>query len=62
MNGSFSFVKCLRGFGTNHHNLRAGSNKLFVVMAQLRHVPLAEWSGEAAVQDENYMAFAFEIG
>jgi hypothetical protein len=31
-------------------------------MAQLRHVPLAEWSGEAAVQDENYMAFAFEIG
>jgi hypothetical protein len=35
---------------------------MFMVLAQLRHVRAAEWSGEAAIKDQQNMLFLLELG
>jgi hypothetical protein len=35
--------------------------KILVVLAQLRHMPLAEWSKKAAVENEQYVRIAAKI-
>jgi hypothetical protein len=49
-------------FGAEDDNLRLSLDKFLMILAQLRHVPLAEWSGQAAVEDQHHMRFAAEIG
>jgi hypothetical protein len=46
---------------TNHNHLRLPLEKLRIILTQLRHVPLAEWSGEAAVEDQQYICFSAKI-
>jgi hypothetical protein len=54
--------KCFRIFRTDHNHLRLPFFKFQIVLAQLRHVPLAEWSGKAAIEYEQYVGLPFEIG
>ena len=54
-------VEGLGAFRADHQDLRAGSNKFVVIMTQLRHMPLAEWSSKSAVQDENDMIETLKI-
>jgi hypothetical protein len=49
-------------FRADHHNLRPPFDKFRIVLAQLRHVPLAERSGEGAVEDQQNVGFAAKIG
>jgi hypothetical protein len=44
-------LECCTVFWTNNQNLGLASDELFVVLAQLRHVPAAEWSKESPVED-----------
>ena len=39
-------------FRAQHNHLRLACDKFRVILAQLRHVPLAEWSGETMVEDQ----------
>ena len=48
-------------FRSHDNDLGPPGPKLLVSLAQLRHVPTAERSGEASVEDEDHMGFALEI-
>jgi hypothetical protein len=37
-------------------------NKFRILLAQLRHMPLAEWSGEGPVEYQQHIGFSAEIG
>ncbi len=45
----------------HHHNFGFLGHKLVIVLTQLRHVPAAEWSGEAAIENQQYMFLAAVI-
>lgn len=49
-------------FRTNHDNLSVAVHKFLKVMAQLRHMPLAERSCKAAVEDDQDVVRSPEIG
>ncbi len=49
-------------FRSNHDDLSVPAGKFFKVTAQLRHMPLAEWSGKAAVENQQNIVFAEEVG
>lgn len=49
-------------FRTDHDNFGLAVHKFLKVMAQLRHMPLAEWSGKAAVEDDQDVVCSAEIG
>jgi len=48
-------------FRTNNDHLSLPLDKFLIILAQLRHVPLAEWSGKAAVEHEQNVRFTAEI-
>jgi hypothetical protein len=55
----------LKGFGVfraNHHYFRAPLNKLWIVLAQLRHMLLAERSNKSAVENQDDMRLAPALG
>ncbi len=37
---------------SGHYNFRPSRHELIIVLTQLRHVPSAEWSDKAAIEDE----------
>lgn len=49
-------------FGPDGDDYGVPLDKLRIIAAQLRHVPLAEGSAEAAVKDQNNVLFAPEVG
>ncbi len=48
-------------FRSDHNDLGSLRLEFRIVSTQLRHVPLAERSHEAAVKDQQHVGFAFEI-
>jgi hypothetical protein len=57
-------ISC-KGFGVfraNNDHLSLTFDEVLIVLAQLRHVPLAEWSGKAAVENQQHVRFAAKIG
>ena len=54
--------KCIRIFRTNREDASLPFFKFQIVLAQLRHVPLAEWSGKTAVEHQQDICLSFEIG
>jgi len=55
-------LKSLCVFRADHHHLRPPLDEFLIVLAQLRHVPLAEWSDKGAVEDQQHVGFAAKIG
>ncbi len=55
-------LKSLCIFRADDHHLRPPFDEFLIVLAQLRHVPLAERSGKGAVEDQQYVGFAAKIG
>lgn len=49
-------------FGADDEYGGAEAGKLIVVVAQLRQVPAAEWSGEAAIENEDDMLVVAVVG
>lgn len=56
------FLKQLLALGANYQDFRVLLNKLLVISAQLRRMLLAEWSGEAAVENQYDVFLAAKIG
>jgi hypothetical protein len=54
-------TKCFRVIWTNDQNLGLTFCEFIVVPAQLRHVPVAEWSKESPVEDQQYVILTFEL-
>ena len=57
--------KCLKVFGIirpYYNHLRLPFDKICKILAQLRNVPLAEWSGKTAIIYQYYIRFPGEIG
>ena len=53
-----------KGFGIfrpDDHNFDVAGNKLGMVLAQLRHVRTAEWSGKGAVEDQQHILLSVKI-
>jgi hypothetical protein len=55
-------LKGFRIIGTNNDHLSLTFDEFLIVLAQLRHVPLAKWSGKATVEHEQNIFFAVKIG
>lgn len=55
-------LKCLRIFWSDHQNLSLPVYEILKVMTQLRHMPLAKWSDEAAVEYQQDIRLSFETG
>jgi hypothetical protein len=49
-------------FGTEHQYDCILLDELFVILAQLRHMCFAVWSGKAAIKNEQDVFVAFELG
>ena len=49
-------------FGTQHNHLSLAFNKFLVILTQLRHMLLAKWSSETAVEYQQHMHAAAKIG
>ena len=45
-------------FRSHNHNFDITFNKFLMILAQLRHMLLAEWSGKCAVEDQQYILLA----
>jgi len=55
----------LKGFGIfwpDHNYLRLPFDEFWVILAQLRHMPLAEWSDKGAVENQQHVRFTMKIG
>ena len=53
-----------KGFGifrANDHNFHIAGDKLLIVLAQLRHVRAAEWSGKGAVENQQHIFLSVKI-
>jgi len=48
--------------GADYQHLGIAFHKLAVVLAQLRHVPLAKRSGKATVKDQHHVLLTSKIG
>ncbi len=46
-------------FWTDHHDARLALDKFLIVLAQLRHMPLAEWSDEPSVEYKQEIRLPF---
>ena len=55
------FFKGGRGFRPDHYNFGILCCELVVIVAQLRHMLLAEWSDKAAIENQKNVLFVFEI-
>jgi hypothetical protein len=49
-------------FWANHDYLSLPFNKFLIILAQLRHLPLAEWSGKPPIKYKEYVRLTVEIG
>lgn len=48
-------------FGADHYNGNVARYKLVIVLAQLRHMLLAEWSDKGAVENQQHVFLAAQI-
>jgi hypothetical protein len=53
--------KCLGALRANSDNLSISFYKLLIIATQLRHMPAAERSDEAAIKYQNDILFTLEI-
>jgi hypothetical protein len=49
-------------FGSNYDDLCLPVNEFLIVMAQLCHMPLAEWSHESTIENKQDVGLSLEIG
>lgn len=48
-------------FGSDYQNCHVEPNKSIQVLAQLRQVRMAEWSGKTSIEDQKNMLFFLEM-
>lgn len=60
--GSPVILESLTALGSDNNYGRGSINEFLMVETQLRHMPLAEWSGKAAVKDQENIRFCLVIG
>ena len=53
--------KGIRIFRADHNHFGPVLHKFWVILTQLRHMPLAEWSGESAVEYQQYIVLAKQV-